>query len=242
MLPMKARLSAYKNQVVAASKEVRQRFVRTSTPWLFIHETMPYFCQWESRDLAQAILEHKIQASDDPKWQESGAKTRQEYASWSWSGCGMVCTKMVIAHALHKTVPIVTLGKSCLKYGGYKLPLEDHLGLYYEPYCRFLNSEYGLSARVVSGLSTGDIIESVGSGGYVIASVLPEIRYPNTKPKHRSGHLVLVVGYDNAKRTLYIHNPSGTNKANQEFAEVTFRQFERFSSHRGIVIHKQKVW
>lgn len=150
----------------------------------------------------------------------------------------MACTKMVIAHALHKTVSLVDLGKQCLKYNGYKLPLEDHPGLYYGPFSTFLKKEYGLQAQSISGLAISDIIKAIRNGDYVIASVTPEIRYPNKKPKHKSGHLVLIIGYDSVKQIIYFHNPSGTVKSNQEYTEVTFKQFSRFFSYRGIIIYK----
>jgi hypothetical protein len=116
----------------------------------FLHLKAPYFSQWESRESNKDILKKKVRASDDPKWKESGAKTKEEYDVWSWSGCGMACTKMLLAHQNGRIIPLVELGKMCAKYGGYIMPLETSQGLMYAPYATFLAKEFGLRARVVS--------------------------------------------------------------------------------------------
>jgi len=34
----------------------------------FVHKDVPYFCRWESRELAKRILEKQINTDDDPNW------------------------------------------------------------------------------------------------------------------------------------------------------------------------------
>lgn len=208
-------------------RPVPERVVRTD---------IPYFSQWESPELVAGILAGKTKAQDDPKWQVSGAVTPDEYEVWSKNGCGMACTKMILA-AHHKTVlPLVLLAEKALQYGAYKQPLESSPGMFYRPYATFLQKEYNLKAQVTGRLTIDAIIKALARGKYVIASVSPDIRHPKSTPAKKGGHLVLVVGYDKPKRMLYIHNPSGDTAASQENAAVSFDDFAKFSAQRGLII------
>lgn len=207
-----------------------------SVPSRFVHKDVPYFCQWESRDLAGSILKKKIATNDDPKWRKSGAKTKREYHDWSWSGCGMACTKMILAHRTGKVTPLVELGKKCAEYGGYSMPLENSVGLYYKPYTVYVHKAFGWKASIVQGMTFQELMYELSKGNYVIAGVSPQIRQPGSKPKLRGGHLVLMVGYDKSKQEFYLHNPSGISKETQEYAAVTFKDFKKFFSGRGIVV------
>lgn len=214
-----------------------KHFVRPlSAPDHFMHKNMPYFCQWESRELAGPLLEKKITTNNDPNWKTSGAKTKQEYHDWSWSGCGMACTKMILAHRTGKVVPLVELGRKCAQYGGYVLPLQDSIGLYYKPYVTFALKEFGWKARVIQGVTFPELLHELGKGNYVIAGVSPHIRHPDSKPRVKGGHLVLLVGYSKTKQEFYFHNPSGISKETQEYATVSFSDFKKFFSGRGIVV------
>src|SRR5690349_18194630 len=108
-----------KNHVLRHAKRIKQFIRPLPARARFVHKAVPYFCQWESRDLAKQIVDGHISTDDDPNWKASGAKTKKEYHDWSWSACGMACTKMILAHHSGKVVPIVTLGKKCAEYGGY---------------------------------------------------------------------------------------------------------------------------
>lgn len=225
-----------KNHALRHAKRLKHLLRPLPIPDRFVHKNVPYFCQWESRGLAKEILEKKITTDDDPKWKTSGAKTKKEYHDWSWSGCGMACTKMILAHQSGKVIPLVELGKKCTEYGGYIMPLETSPGLFYKPYVTFVENEFHWSAKVVQGMSDAELMHELGKGGYVIASVSPQIRYPQSKPKAKSGHLVLVLGYDKAKKEFYLHNPSGISKETQEYAAVSFQDFKKFFSGRSIVV------
>jgi|SRR5215213_9575541 len=87
----------------------------------YLHHNVPYFSQWESPKLNKQILEKKISTDDDPRWEDSGALTKQEYNQWSWSGCGMACTKMILAKT-SKVVPLVELGKNAPSMVAIKCP------------------------------------------------------------------------------------------------------------------------
>jgi len=218
------------------ARHLKRTFVPPRFPETFLHKDVPYFAQWESRELIRKILDKKISAKDDPRWKESGASTKEEYESWSWACCGMACTKMLLAHAKGKVVPLVELAKKCTEYGGYTMPLEDSRGLIYRPYVRFLKQEFGLKARVLEHVSIKEIMSELGKGRCIIASVNAMIRQPKSTPPSKGGHLILLLGYDNKKRELYLHNPSGDTTKSQENAVVSFDDFTKFFSGRCIVI------
>lgn len=225
-----------KGDLLKSSRRLKHFIKPSSIPASFIHENIPYFCQWESRDLAKKILTKQITTDDDPRWKSSGAKTKKEYAAWSWSACGMACTKMVLAYRTGKTVPIVELGKKCAEYGGYTMPIESSVGLLYKPYVKFVAQEFGWNSKIVEGMDQKEVMYALGKGDFVIASVSPLIRNPKNSPTTKGGHLVLMTGYDKSKEEFYLHNPSGTSKGTQEYAAVSFRDFKKFFSGRGIVI------
>lgn len=106
-----------KKQVRLAIKKTHNMLQRQLIAEQYIHDTVPYFSQWESRGLVKQIITGKIDGKDDPKWRESGAESREEYDEWSWNGCGMACLKMILASAQNKTIPLAALGKMSLRYG-----------------------------------------------------------------------------------------------------------------------------
>jgi len=72
-----------------------------------------------STDLVEGIITGAISAKEDPRWQESGAGSLDEYEFWSWRCCGMACLNMVLDHWMGFTQPTVTLAKECMTAGGY---------------------------------------------------------------------------------------------------------------------------
>lgn len=203
----------------------------------YLHENVPYFSQWESRELVEKIITQQMGAADDPLWRKSGAVNKKEYEVWSASGCGMACLKMILVDTRHEPVPLVELGKRCLAYGGYRLPLEDSPGLFYKPFVNFIQAEYGLTGKAVSALTMPEIKRALGNGGYVIASVTPEIRFPTKTPSRRGGHLVLLLGYDDERKEFMLHNPSGFADT-QEGVVVTYSNFSKFFDRKGIIVFR----
>ena len=148
----------------------------------------------------------------------------------------MACLKMILAHRTGTIIPIVLLGKNCAKYGGYDMPLESSMGLKYAPFVRYLRGEFRISAKVASPLPISQVIYELAHGSYVMASVSSSIRDPKSKPNNRGGHLVLILGYDLHEQMLYMHNPSGGSLKSDAYAEVSFKDFTKFSATRGVVI------
>lgn len=205
----------------------------------YVHGFIPYFSQWESRDLVELIINKQIDGRDDPRWRDSGAASKDEYAEWSWNGCGMACLKMILASTHNKAVPLVELGKKATEYGVYRLPLHSSEGMYYKPLVEFIRKEYGLRARAESALTLSEIKHAISGGGYAVVSVTPEIRFLDKKPSKRSGHLVLVYGYNNEAKTIFLHNPSGF-KNTQEAVEVSEKSFSRFFDNKGVLVFGSK--
>jgi hypothetical protein len=222
-----------KQHLVQAIKKFRYK--DRPIPRHFLHEDVPYFSQWESPELVEQILAHKISAKDDPNWKKSGAETKSEYEDWSWAACGMACTKMILAYT-GKEAPLVELGKKCAEYGGYQFPLASSPGLLYKPYLNFVKQEFGWDAHIVSHAPLNQVFYELSKGNFVIVSVTPMIRKPESMPKSKGGHLVLLLGYDLDKREIYFHNPSGASKEAQANAVIGFGDFEKFFSGRGLSI------
>jgi len=215
---------------------IRYSLGSSKLPRRFMHKNVSYFSQWESRGLVGEILSGSVKAEDDPKWRDSGAATKAEYAAWSWSGCGMACFKMILAHRSKISVPLVALGKACCHYGGYDMPLERSQGLKYAPFVKFAKNDFGITASAKAALPIIQIASELSRTRYVIASVHPSIRDATSKPKTKGGHLILVLGYDLDRQLLYLHNPSGNSPTSQEYVAISFKNFEKFFSYRGIII------
>ncbi len=233
---MKVMMKRYIRRVQTSLKSAKRLLTRHPLPKRYIHKNVPYFSQWESPSLVKDIISGSVKAEDDPHWKTSGAKTKEEYSVWSALGCGMACTKMLIAHLKGKEIPLVDLAKRSLAYGTYTLPLEESQGLIYNPYAKYLKDEFNLNAKVVLPLLPREIMEELSHGRYVIASVSPQIRYTDSHPKNKGGHLVLMLGYDLEKQELYLHNPSGFTQETQKYATISFADFKKFFGGRGIVI------
>jgi hypothetical protein len=211
--------------------------VSAAEPRRRVQHRVPYFAQWESRELVQDIISHQRRAEDDPLWPRSGATSPAEYALWSWNGCGMACLKMLLA-GRGSLVPLVELARGCERYGGYVRRGDEVDGLIYAPFLAYLEAELGLHGRILAPMHTDDIIRALAGGELVVASVHPAIRYAAeaTEAPGRGGHLVLVTGYDLESTTLTFHNPSGHTPASQENAELSVGVFERYFAQRGMAI------
>ena len=198
---------------------------------------VPYFSQWETRDMTLAVVAEGAQSAllKDPLWASSGASSIEDYARWAGNLCGMACLKMVLAARAGKTILIMDLAMGCREYGGYVEEADGRIkGLIYAPFVPFVRDRFGLDARVVTGIAVADIADILTHSEFFIASVHHSIRWPETEPPAKGGHLVLVTAVDG--NSIRFHNPSGHVDATRENAEMSLEVFEKFFAGRGIAI------
>ncbi|QTD42073.1 C39 family peptidase [Sporosarcina sp. Te-1] len=202
---------------------------------------VPYFAQWESRDLVTDFLTGILDFTEDPLWKLSGAENPEEYAFWSPNICGMACLKMHLAHTKHQVVPTLELMKECRDYGGYIIDDDKEVnGLYYHPFVSYIQDKFGLTAEVKENFSTEEMCDFLEEGHVFIASVHPSIRTPDQIPPKKGGHLVYVFAKDTVGKKIIFHNPSGHTPASQENVCLDIEIFNRFYAQRGILIRLEQ--
>jgi hypothetical protein len=200
---------------------------------------VPYFSQWESRELVADFVGDGSAIADrhDPQWASSGARAVEEYDAWARHVCGMACLKMILAARTGRIVPTLELARRCTAYGGYTVDPESGLikGLIYAPFVKFIGEEFAIRAEVVTNVTTAQLPEIFQRAEFVMASVHPWIRWPQREPPGRGGHLVLAIECSASEITF--HNPSGHDRSSQEQASLSLEQFDRFFAGRGVAIY-----
>src|SRR5581483_419670 len=81
-------LKSFLEKIIFQLKKLQFLVIRTQKK-SFVHKNVPYYSQWESKQLVGKILSHEISAKEDMKWKNSGAETKEEYELWSFNVCGM---------------------------------------------------------------------------------------------------------------------------------------------------------
>ena len=200
---------------------------------------VPYFAQWESRALVERFLKSPKEAEQDPLWERSGAKNPADYARWAGHLCGMACLKMILAYRDGRELPIVSLAKECVSFGGYKVGLTGEIkGLFYKPFTEYVRDKYDLRTEVIVDVTVDRILKELDEGRFFIPSVHPSIRHPENDPPSKGGHLVLAFGRS-SDGAIQFHNPSGFTPQAQEDVRLMPDQFARFFAGRGVLVH---VW
>ncbi|MGW4896447.1 C39 family peptidase [Kitasatospora sp. NPDC004240] len=206
--------------------------VRTSDAAV-IHE-VPYYAQWESPELVREIITGEVEAAEDPRWGQSGARTPEEYGWWSWRLCGVACLRMALDHWWGVSPAAMRLAEECETAGAYVRDGDGLRGLIHMPFADYVRRRWGLSAEARE-LTPEEIAGLSAAGHLVMLSVHPGIREPAApEPARRGGHLVLAVGA--GPEALVIHNPSGFTGHSQAFAQVPWADFGRWYAGRGIVL------
>ncbi|CAH2405030.1 C39 family peptidase [Mesorhizobium escarrei] len=197
---------------------------------------VPYFSQWETPAMTLAVLADGPSAlRHDPLWCNSGAETIEEYVRWAANGCGMACLKMILA-ARGEAHSTISLARTCTVYGGYVVNEIDGSikGLIYAPFVTFVVERFGLRAEVMTNIQTVDIPKILSRQRFFMASVHPSIRWPDSEPPSKGGHLVLVT--DGSNGVIRFHNPSGHDETNQEDVMLSLASFDRFFANRGVAV------
>jgi len=199
-----------------------------------LHDAVPLATQFLSRELIPAIVDDDADPALDPRWAESGARDRAEYAYWAPRTCGIACLQMVLGHYGLPVPPLVTLARQALAAGCYEPRPDGGLdGLLYHPFVDFVAARFGLRAQAEAELDLSRLTELTGTGALVIVSVNSAIRHPEQDPPQRGGHLVLVTGIDGDQ--LHLRDPAGHNPTARA-AVLDWPEFEPFSAGRGVAV------
>ncbi|EFH13100.1 hypothetical protein [Teichococcus cervicalis] len=200
-------------------------------------QSIPYFSQWETPGMTLAVLAEGAERAllRDPAWRNSGAASVEEYARWAGHLCGMACLKMLLAGRTGIAHPILELARGCAAEGGYvETPEGDIRGLIYAPFVSYVEKRFGLRADIRLDLAAEDLPALLPPGGFFLASVHKDIRWPERAPPTRGGHLVLVTRA--TPEAITFHNPSGHEPAAQADVALPPAVFGRFFAGRGILI------
>lgn len=194
--------------------------------------SIPYYSQWESRQLVCDFIAGARSSLDDPLWENSGASSAGDYAQWAPHICGLACLKMLLAAktgVIYSTFQLLDRAK---KYGAYVLQEGDIRGMIYAPAVVMLKQDFGIEAEVVTHLDIHDMGERMSPDDFFIASVHPSIRWPEQEPAGKGGHLVLVT--EVSADTVRFHNPSGDTVHSQENVVGQVPHFQQYFAGRGI--------
>lgn len=195
---------------------------------------VPYYSQWESPELVPEFVTGRLSPAADPRWAASGARTPAEYGFWSGRACGLACLRMILDSRGLPVPPLMRLVERALEWKVY-IPDGDRVaGLIYQPFSDWVRRDYGVDIDVVPALSMDQLCSSATPAAPVIASVHYSIRWPDSTPPERGGHLVLVTGAGGGR--LRLHNPSGLPGSSQRDAVIAEGDFARFFAGRGMII------
>lgn len=208
-----------------------------SSTKLQIENNVPYISQFASPEYSEKVLRDNVNTATDPKWQNTGAESPEEYTKWVLTICGMACTSMALKYFNNDNTGIVSLAKDAMKHNVYKEQSDDISDMHYREYADWI-TKYRLRAEVYSKLTIRGIKYLLSNGNLVIVSVNPNIREYTIAPiTQKGGHLVLVTGYNNTNNTVTIHNPSGFSSLNtQQNHTIQISKFLQFYAGRGIAI------
>jgi hypothetical protein len=206
----------------------------------------PYYSQFASRAEVSRYLSDPNTVFDDPRLEDFGFESPEEYAFWAPRLCGIICTKMIIdADPESRIETVATLTRRGLELGGYRLRDEDgncvDKGWFYKPLIA-LAGEYGLAGTVFAGAQPRDLCSEVLLGRAAIASVHPGVIRGDidVRPNGASGgHLVVVIGFRWSRGScsgLIIHNPSGRTIETQEQSLVPIDRFDQAFAGRGFLL------
>ncbi len=210
-----------------ASRDISSKYI----------QRVPYFSQWESRELVEQFIKGHLKYREDPLWERSGATTPTEYEKYADSICGMACLKMALKFFHNKEIPLIQLTKQCASFGGYTKNFRKE-GLIYTGLKKFVEEEFELAVDIYHHLPLEFIFKLISEGKLVIASSNKNIRTPETATARKGGHLILISGYNTTDNTVIFNNPSGfTSNNSQENVKLNIDLFKKFFANRAIAIY-----
>jgi len=197
---------------------------------------LPYHSQWAGAVHGRRIVEAQADPCDDPDWRRSGFDDPEEYRFWACRICGLACLKSLLEFWNIGTRSHASLLASAIAAGAYVRHADGRVdGLLYAPFAHWVEADFGIGVRVLGRHSLDELVSGVSDNAMAIASVSPEIRYPDERSTRQGGHLVLVTGMDDA--SVWIHNPSGATGTQQD-VRIERAAFQGFFANRGMVVHR----
>lgn len=201
----------------------------------------PYASQWGALEANGPRVLSGADPSALVDWAAQGFESAGDYRDWSDRACGVACLQSALGALAPPPPPMAELIDELVAAGAYVVTGAGVEGLIYEPCARLLRARWRLPARVHPHLGVDELRRAVVGGEVVIASVAPEIRWPERPPRTKGGHLVLVYGAVDG--SLVFHNPSGLpadladgGAETARGAVLDDRCFDRFFARRGLAI------
>jgi hypothetical protein len=198
------------------------------------HARVPYYAQWGSPEWVRPIVEEGADPCADPAWMRSGFTDPERYRFWAKRLCGLTCLESLLDYWAIAHVPRAQLLDEALRHEVYRLRDDGGVeGLIYRPFGTWVECAFGLRVEVLGAVTLADLAARIDENTLAIASVSPEIRYPERPNARQGGHLVLLHGRD--ANGVWFHNPSGV-APHQADAYLPFDQMTRFFAGRGMTI------
>jgi hypothetical protein len=207
----------------------------TATPSTTV---FPYESQWGDVRCNEAVVVWRERPGRFHVWASDGYASEEEYEYWAAHVCGLAGLRSVLRawRPAARVVPMRELIQGAVEAGAL-IPRADTVdGLYYRPFLAWVARDFGIAGDVFEHARVADWAPWIGEDAVVLASVSPEIRWPDRPNERRGGHLVLVHARD-AEGRLVFHNPSGIG-ATAADAVADPEVFERFHAGRGVRLRR----
>lgn len=198
----------------------------------------PYESQWGDLRCNEPLIVRGERPGRFHDWSADGYASEADYEYWASHVCGLAGLRSVLRawRPERGAVPMRDLIDGAVASGAL-VPREDTVdGLYYRPFLAWIAAEYGIRGEVFERSTVAEWAPSVDDGTVALASVSPEIRWPERPNERRGGHLVLVHTVD-AHGRLVFHNPSGIGRTAAD-AVASPAVFERFHAGRGVLLRR----
>lgn len=195
----------------------------------------PYESQWGDLRCNEPLIVRGEAPGRHHDWSADGYASEAEYEFWAAHVCGLACLRSVLGAWRPELgfVPMARLIDGAVRAGALVRRDDTVDGLYYRPFLAWIADEFGIDGEVIERTPTAEFLPLVRDGQVVMASVSPEIRWPDRANARRGGHLVLVHGRDGDR--FVFHNPSGIGPTAAD-ATADVEMFARFHAERGMVL------
>jgi len=195
----------------------------------------PYESQWGDLACNAPLIEHGADPAEYFDWRADGYPSVEEYRFWARHVCGLASLRSVLRGWFSESSPMYDLVRAAERHGALVRRDDTVDGLYYRPFLVWARAELGLDGEVVEHAEAEEALRLIDEDRVFLASVSPEIRYPDRPNLRRGGHLVLAHRFDGA--TVTFHNPSGVRDTAED-ARLDVATFARFFAGRGVTLRR----